>query len=215
MGNLLTIFRRELGAYFNSLIAYIFVIVFVVFANGLFMIQFFQIGKADMRVFFGSLPYILNIFVPAISMRLWAEEKRGNTYELLLTFPMRPHELVLGKYLASLLFYLFALAATFTVPVMIGLIGRADLGPVVGGYLGAFLLGALFLAVGIFLSGISTDQIVAFILTMMATFVLYFCGTDYFASFMDGWIGGLGTLDRKSTRLNSSHSAKSRMPSSA
>ena len=115
-----TIFRRELGAYFNSAIAYIFLIVFVLFANGLFMLQFFQIGKADMRSFFGSLPFILTIFVPAISMRLWSEDKKGNTFELLLTFPMKPQELVLGKFFASFVFYLFAIGMTFTLPVMIG-----------------------------------------------------------------------------------------------
>src|SRR3989338_414284 len=114
MSNFLTIFRRELSAYFNSAIAYIFLIVFVIFTNGLFMMQFFQIGKADMRQLFMSLPYILNIFIPAIAMRLWAEDKRGNTFELLMTFPMRPLTLVFGKYLASLVFYIFALAATLT-----------------------------------------------------------------------------------------------------
>src|SRR3990167_7738603 len=123
MRNLFTIFRRELGAYFNSAIAYIFLIVFILFANGLFMLQFFQIGKADMRMFFGSLPFILTIFVPAISMRLWAEDKRGNTFELLLTFPMKPAELVLGKFLASFIFYLFALASTLTIPLMLQWIG--------------------------------------------------------------------------------------------
>ncbi|OGW91105.1 MAG: hypothetical protein A3D28_03250 [Omnitrophica bacterium RIFCSPHIGHO2_02_FULL_63_14] len=188
------IFRREIGSYFNSAIAYIFVIVFVVFANGLFMLQFFQIGKADMRLFFNSLPFALIIFIPAISMRLWAEEKRTATYELLLTFPMRPHELVLGKYLASLFFYLFALASTLTIPVMIALVGKADPGPVIGGYLGVFLLGGFFLAIGIFLSGLCKDQIVAFIVTMIVTFALYFVGTDLFAVFLDGWVAGAGTF---------------------
>ena len=126
MSNFLTIFRRELSAYFNSAIAYIFLMVFVVFANGFFMLQFFQIGKADMRPFFGSLPFVLNIFVPAITMRLWAEEKRTSTYELLLTFPMRPQELVLGKFLASLGFYFIALLSTVTVPLMPA--ARADSG---------------------------------------------------------------------------------------
>src|SRR3989338_8452900 len=112
MSNLFTIFKRELKAYFDSPIAYIFLIVFIFFANGLFMLQFFQIGKADMRQFFGFLPYALTIFIPAISMRLWSEDKRGNTFELLLTFPMKAHELVLGKFFASFIFYFFALLTT-------------------------------------------------------------------------------------------------------
>ena len=134
MSNLLTIFKREIGAYFNSAIAYIFLIVFVLLANGLFMLQFFQIGKADMRMFFGSLPFILTIFIPAISMRLWAEDKKGNTFELLLTFPMKPYQLVLGKFLASLAFYLFTIAMTLTIPLMIQFIGHADQGMIIGGY---------------------------------------------------------------------------------
>src|SRR3989338_4201519 len=89
MNSFLTIFRRELSAYFGSAIAYIFLVVFILFTNGLYMVSFFQIGKADMRQFFNSLPFVLNLFIPAISMRLWAEEKRGNTFELLMTFPMR------------------------------------------------------------------------------------------------------------------------------
>ncbi len=194
MKNFWTIFRRELGAYFNSSIAYIFLVVFIVFNNGLFMMQFFQIGKADMRLFFNAMPFALTIFIPAISMRLWAEEKRTSTYELLLTLPMRPHELVLGKYLAGFVFFLIALAGTLTIPLMISLIGRVDPGPILGGYAGALSLGALYLAIGIFLSGVSKDQIVAFILTMIATFALYFLGTDLFAASIDGWVPGLGTL---------------------
>jgi ABC-type uncharacterized transport system involved in gliding motility auxiliary subunit len=194
MRNLLTIFRRECGAYFNSPIAAIFVIVFIVFNNGLFMLQFFQIGKADMRLFFNALPFILSVFIAAISMRLWAEDRKGHTFELLLTFPMRPHELVLGKYLAGLAFFAFALATTATIPLMIQMVGRADPGPILGGYLGAFLLGGLYLAVGIFISGLATDQIVAFVLTMVATFLLHFSGTDFVATVLDGWAPGFGAF---------------------
>jgi len=190
----LTIFRRELGAYFNSPIAVIFLAVFVVFTNGLFMMQFFPIGKSDMRPLFGSLPFILNIFLPALSMRLWAEDRRGHTFELLLTFPMRPAALVLGKYFASLAFYALALATTLTVPVMLALIGRSDPGPIATGYLGAFLMGAFFLAIGIFLSGICRDQITAFVLSVIACFTAFFMGTEAFAAFVDGWLGGAGTF---------------------
>jgi ABC-2 type transport system permease protein len=91
----LTVFRRELAAYFNAAIAYIFIIVFVLLSGGLYMTQFFLIGFADMRPFFTIMPFILAIFMPAVTMRLWAEEKRGNTLELLLTFPMATHEIVL------------------------------------------------------------------------------------------------------------------------
>ncbi|MBI3316654.1 MAG: Gldg family protein [Candidatus Omnitrophica bacterium] len=194
LSNILTVFRRELSAYFNAAIAYIFIIVFVLLNGGLFMTQFFVIDRADMRPFFGTLPFILSVFLPAVTMRLWAEEKRGNTLELLLTFPMATHELVLGKFLASLLFYFTALAGTFTIPVMLSVISRPDLGVVFGGYLGAALLGAFYLAIGIFISGLCRDQIVSFILSMMICFGLFLVGTEFLSSSIDGWIPGLGSF---------------------
>lgn len=196
MGNLWTVFRRELAAYFNSAIAVIFVAVFVIFTSGLFTLQFFQIGKADMRAFFNTLPFVLNLFIPALAMRLWAEERRGNTYELLMTFPMKPIELVLGKFLAGLAFYLFSLTATLTIPLMLSRLGTVDPGPILGGYVGALFTGALFLAAGIFLSGLCKDQIVAFTLGVVSTFALYFTGTEIFAMFVDGWLPGVGTFLR-------------------
>mgnify|MGYP001294738612 CR=1 FL=1 len=141
----LMIFSKEMAGYFNSSIAYIFLIIFTLLNGGLFMTQFFVIGRADMRSFFYGLPMLLCIFLPAVSMRLWAEEKRGNTQELLLTFPMAPHELVLGKFLASFCFYLLALACTAPVPLMLMVLGQPDLGPILGGYIGG--------GVGIFLFG--------------------------------------------------------------
>jgi len=108
-GGFQTIFSRELRAYFDSPIAYIFTVVFVVMTGGLYMTYFFLIGNADMRNFFNLLPIVLCVFLPAVTMRLWAEEKRGNTLELLLTFPMKTHQLVIGKYFASLVFFVFSI----------------------------------------------------------------------------------------------------------
>ena len=101
-GNGTSIFTRELFSYFNSPIAYIFIVVFVMLMNAMFMSQFFLAGNADMRYFFGLFPIMLCVFIPAIAMRLWAEERRGNTFELLLTFPMQTYKLVLGKFIVSL-----------------------------------------------------------------------------------------------------------------
>lgn len=195
-GDLFTIFKRENKAYFNSPIAYIFIIVFVLLGNGLFMTQFFLMGRADMRPFFGTLPMILAVFLPAVTMRLWAEEKKGNTLELLLTFPMRTHELVLGKFAASLGFYLVALGSTLMIPVMLFVLGKPDLGAMVSAYIGAVFLGAFFLSIGIFISGVVRDQIVAFILSMMICFSLYMVGTGFFASAVDGWVPGMGSFLR-------------------
>ncbi|MFA5160148.1 MAG: ABC transporter permease subunit, partial [Candidatus Omnitrophota bacterium] len=162
--SLFIILNRELVAYFNSPIAYIFMIIFTLLNGGLFMTQFFLVGRVDMRAFFYTLPFFLSVFLPAVSMRLWAEEKRGNTQELLLTFPMQPHELVLGKFFASFLFYLITLACTFPIPVMLAALGRPDTGAILSGYIGAAFLGGFFLAIGTLVSGFYRDQIVAFIL---------------------------------------------------
>jgi len=192
--NIWTIFKREIGAYFNSPIAYIYLIVFVAIVNGLFMSRFFLLGRAEMRIFFDELPLILLIFIPVISMRLWAEDRRENTFELLMTFPMRSIELTLGKFFASLIFYALALVSTLAIPVMLFVVGRPDGGVILSAYLGAGLLGALFLAVGIFMSGLTKEQIVAFVITILSCLFLYFLGIEFFASLIDGWVPGLGAF---------------------
>lgn len=187
-----TIVRRELAAYFDSAIAYIFLIVFILISVGLFITEFFIAGRADMRSYFNVLPIILCAFLPALTMRLWAEDRRGNTLELLLTFPMRAHELVVGKYLASFLCFLLSLATTLTIPVMLLFLGRPDFGPIIGSYIGSILLGSFFLALGLFISGLCRDQIVAFISSFVICFLFVLIGTDFVAATLDGWLQGLG-----------------------
>ncbi|MFQ5647238.1 MAG: Gldg family protein [bacterium] len=195
MNGLGAIFRRELKAYFDSAIAYIFIIVFLLITCGLFMSTFFLARMAEMRSFFGMMPISMVIFVAAISMRLWAEDRMSGTLELLLTFPIKTHVIVLGKYLASLLFLVISLAGTLVVPIAIRLLGNPDMGPIYGGYAGSILLGSFLLALGLFFSGISKDQIVAFISSLVVGFFFYLIGTDYMATQLDGWTGllGLGT----------------------
>ncbi len=191
-----TVIQRELTAYINAAIAYIFIIVFILLNGGLFMTQFFIIGLAEMRAFFMLLPFVLCVFLPAVTMRLWADEKRGNTLELLLTFPMATHELVIGKFLASLVFYAASLAGTLTLPIMLKFLGAPDFGAIAGGYLGSLLLGGFFLALGIFISGLCRDQIVAFILAMIVCFGLFLTGTEFMATSIDSWVPGLGSFLR-------------------
>lgn len=194
MRNLWTIFRRELGTYYSSAIGYIFMIVFQLLSVGLFITPFFTFLNADMRSFFNIMPIILSIFLPAVTMRLWAEERKQNTWEMLLTFPMRPHELVLGKFFASLVFFLGALATTLTVPLMLALLGNPDGGPIFGAYVGACLLGAFFLALGLFVSSLCRDQIVAFVVTLLACLNLFLLGTGFISSYIDSAWPGLGTF---------------------
>ncbi len=153
MKNVLTILRRDLGAFFTSPVGYIFMIVFLLISVGLYITAFFTFPVADMRMFFTNLPLLLCVFVPAVTMRVWAEERKENTWELLLTFPMKSWQLVLGKFLACLVFLAATLAATCTVPIMLAALGNPDGGVIFGGYVGTLLLGAFFLSIGIFFSG--------------------------------------------------------------
>ena len=187
------IFRREFRAYFYSPIAYVFTVIFVVLNSGLYMFHFFFFGNADMRAFFSQLPLTLGlIFIPAVSMRLWSEEHKLGTVELLLTLPMKTEHIVLGKFLASFLFYLVALAGTLAIPILLIILGKPDFGPIIGGYFGAILLGAFFLAVGIFISGFFSDQIVSLIITSISCGFLALIGWQYVPMVIDGWVSGLG-----------------------
>ena len=194
MRNVMIVMRREFLAYFNSPIAYIYLIVFLLWNSGLFMLSFFLNGTADMRSFFGNLPLLLCIFIPAISMRLWSEDMRRGTFEMLMTLPMHTREVVLGKYFAALAFFGISLICTLAIPIMLNVLGNPDNGAVFSAYIGAFCLGALYLAVGIFTSGLMRDQISAFILGVMACLAMFFLGHTGVAAIFDGWLPGLGGL---------------------
>lgn len=193
MKNVLTIFRRDITAYFTSPVGYIFMIVFLLISVGIYMTTFFAFPAADMRNFFSNLPLLLCVFVPAVTMRVWAEERKENTWEMLLTFPMRAVELVLGKFSATLFFVALTLAATFTVPLMLVILGNPDNGVILSGYVGTLLLAAFFLAIGLFISGFCKDQIVAFVATLLACFAVFLVGTDLIASYIDGFFPGVGS----------------------
>jgi ABC-2 type transport system permease protein len=185
---------RELGAYFDSSIAYVYSIAFVVLANSIFMNEFFLTGTVDMTGFFDLLPLLLAVFLPAITMRLWAEERRQRTIELLLTLPIRPLQAILGKYLAALALYGLFLVGSLPIVVMLFALGDPDPGLILSGYLGLIFLGALFLASGTFLSALSGDQIVAFVTSTLLCFFLVLSGNDKVVAVLDGlapslWLG--------------------------
>lgn len=182
----LVIAGRELGAYFDSAIAYVYGIAFALLANSIFMNDFFLVGRAEMTPFFEFLPLLLVFFLPAITMRLWAEESQKRTVELLLTMPIRPIQAVLAKYLAALgLFGLF-LATSLPIPIMLLALGEPDLGRIAAGYLGLLLFGAAFLALGLFTSALTKDQIVAFVLAVTIGFLLVFTGDERVVTVLDG-----------------------------
>ena len=183
---ILLVVRRELGAYFDSPIAYITAAVFLVLAGTSFMNSFFLQGVIDMTPFFDTLPFLLIPFVPALTMRAWSEEHAQGTVELLLTLPLKPLQVVLGKYSAALFYYGLILAGSLPIVAMLSWLGAPDLGLIFSGYVGAFLLGALFLAFGQFLSSLTHNQIVAFALAALLASMLVFSGHPSVVEVIDG-----------------------------
>lgn len=165
--------------YFNSPIAYIFLAIFLVVGNWLFFNSFFLIGQANMRNYFILLPWIFLFLTPAITMRLWAEEKRSGTIEFLLTLPITDWQIILGKFFGALAFLGVALLLSITLPATVMSLGQPDLGPIIGSYLGALFMGATYLAIGLFISSLTKNQIVAFMLSIAGCFLFYIVGIDF------------------------------------
>lgn len=173
------LFKKELMSYFNSPIAYIFIAVFLVVSNWLFFKGFFIIGQANMRAYFDFLPWMFLFLAPAITMRLWAEEKRSGTIEFLLTLPVTDWQVVLAKFFSALVFMIVSLLLSMTVPFTVASLGNLDWGPVIGGYVGAVLLGAAYLSLGLFISSLTKNQIIAFVLGLVASFIAFIIGVDF------------------------------------
>jgi len=183
---------RELAAYFDSSIAYVYSIGFIVLANAIFMNDFFLVGRAEMTAFFDRAPLLLTMFIPAVTMRLWAEERRQRTIEMLLTFPIRPMQAILGKFTAAFALYAVLLAGSLPIPIMLMVLGSPDIGAIIGGYIGLLLIGALFVSIGMCLSAVSGDQIVAFVLSAIAGCTLVLSGDPRVTAVLDGLAPGMG-----------------------
>ena len=188
MRNTLPIFRREFASYFNSPIAYIYLTVYLGLSSWLFLKGFFLVGEASMRSFFDLMPWVFLFFIPAVTMRLWAEEKKVGTMELLMTLPITDAEAVLGKFLASLSFLLLSLALTIVLPIVVASLGDPDPGQIVGGYLGSVLIGAAYLSIGLFISSLTENQIVAFIVSVVGIFGLFILGADFVLFGLPDWL---------------------------
>jgi ABC-2 type transport system permease protein len=178
MSGLLGIFRREFKSYFDSPIAYVYLVVFLVVVNWFFFRDFFLMEQASLRGLFAPLPVYFLFFVPAVAMRLWSEERKLGTVELLLTLPVRDRDVVLGKFLAGLALIALSLLLTAPLVVTVSVLGQPDLGAVFASYLGALFLGAAYLAIGFFVSSLTENQIVAFLLGISACFVVYIIGEN-------------------------------------
>ena len=178
MKNILTIFQKEFKSYFNSPIAYIFIITFILFSSWLFFRTFFLIGQAHLRPLFSIFPWLFLILAPSITMRAWAEEKKMGTIEVLMTLPLKDYEVVVGKFLASFFFMITTVVLTFPLAITVYSLGTPDTGSIIGGYIGAILMGGAYLAIGLFCSSLTNNQIVAFIISTVSCFILLIIGED-------------------------------------
>ncbi len=183
-------FRRELVSYFATPLAYVFIVIFLVF-SGLFTFYlggFYSRGQADLAPFFAFHPWLYLFLIPAISMRLWAEERKSGSIELLLTMPVTMLEAVLGKFLAAWCFAGIALALTFPIWITVNYLGDPDNGVILAAYIGSLLMAGGFLAIGSCLSAATRNQVVAFIVTIVTCFAFMLLGFPLFLDLFRGWL---------------------------
>jgi ABC-2 type transport system permease protein len=185
------IFKREFLGYFRTPVAYIFLIAFLVISVALAFSRFggfFRIGVASMEVYFGFFPWLYLIIVPAVGMRLWSEEKRSGTAELLFTLPVTTLEAVIGKFLAGWAFLALAVALSFPMAFTIGYLGSPDWGVVLASYAGAILMAGGFLGVCSLTSALTKNQVVSFIVSLGVCALLVFLGVSGFTSLLEGFL---------------------------
>lgn len=189
MRNVGIIMRRELASYFATPLAYVFILIFLILANAFtfYLGGFFERGQADLQWFFYWHPWLYLFLIPAISMRLWAEERKSGSIELLMTQPVTLWEAVLGKYFAAWVFAALALALTFPMWITVNYLGRPDNGAIFAAYLGSLMLAGGYLAIGSCMSALTNNQVIAFILGVVACFVVLLAGFPLVLDAFRGW----------------------------
>ena len=183
------LFRRELQSYFATPVAYVFIVIFLVLMGAFtfYLGNFYERGQADLGPFFIFHPWLYLLLVPAITMRLWAEERKTGSIELLMTLPITPWQAVLGKYLAAWAFTGVALLLTFPIWITVNYLGDPDNGAIVAAYIGSFLMAGGFLAIGACLSATTPNQVIAFVITVVVCFVFLASGFPMVLDFFTSW----------------------------
>jgi ABC-2 type transport system permease protein len=189
MRNVGIIMRRELASYFATPLAYVFILIFLVLASlfTFYMGGFYERGQADMDSFFGFQPWLYLFLIPALSMRLWAEERKSGSIELLMTQPVRLWDAVLGKFLAAWAFTALALSLTFPLWLTVNYLGKPDNGAILAAYLGSALLAGGFLSIGSCMSALTRNQVIAFILGVAACFAFLLAGFPMVLDVFRSW----------------------------
>jgi ABC-2 type transport system permease protein len=189
MSQMWQIFKREFAAYFATPLAYVFIVIFL-FAMGAFTFyigRFYDNGVADLGVFFSYHPWLYLFLVPAVAMRLWAEENRTGTIELLLTLPVPLWATVIGKFLAAWAFIAVALVLTFPIWITVNYLGSPDNGVIVAGYIGSLLMAGGYLAIGSCISATTNNQVIAFVVTVVVCFLFTISGAPLVLDFFRAW----------------------------
>ena len=189
MNKTLVVFRRELAGYFATPVAYVFIVIFL-FLNGIFTFylgDFYERGQADLQPFFTWHPWLYLFLVPALGMRLWAEERRSGTIELLMTLPISVGQAVLGKFLAAWAFTAIGLVLTFPVWITVNYLGDPDNGVVLAGYFGSLMLAGASLAIAACLSALTRNQVIAFVVAVSVCFLFTVAGLPLVVNFFAGW----------------------------
>lgn len=184
------IFKRELAGYFFTPVAYVFIIIFLVL-TGVFTFYlggFYERGQADLAPFFGFHPWLYLFLIPAVTMRLWSEERKLGTIELLMTLPISMHHAVIGKYLAAWAFTSIALVLTFPIWITVNYLGSPDNGVILASYVGSLLMAGGFLAIGSFISAISKNQVISFVLSAVVCLLFVLAGFPVVINFLQGWL---------------------------
>jgi len=187
MSTAVTVAKREIKTYFNSPVAYIVVTVFMLLSGYLYWSQVFLEKQAELRYYFTLTPLVFTFIIPAITMRLLAEEKGSGTLEMLITMPVRDWEVVLGKFLAGMTMLAAVVGMTCFYAVTLSFLGPVDRGPVITGYLGLLLMGGAYVSIGVMASSLTRNQIVAFILAFAISFALFIFGQV--VQYAPEWIG--------------------------
>jgi ABC-2 type transport system permease protein len=199
MRPILVIAGRELRSYFATPVATVFIVIFLVLQGALtFSLgQFFDRGIADLTPFFSFIPWVFLLLIPAITMRLWAEERRLGTIELLLTLPVTQAQAVIGKFLAAWVFCAIALLLTFPFVIAVNVLGSPDNGVILSGYLGSLMIAGAFLSVGAAMSALTRNQVIAFVLAVAVCFVFAVASNPIVNDFLSTNVPSLGAITRR------------------
>ena len=186
---LLNIVKRELASYFSTPLAYVFIVIFLTLIGSFtfYLGNFFARGQADLNAFFTFHPWVYILLIPAVTMRLWAEERKTGTIELLMTLPLTTTQAVIGKFFAAWIFIFIALVLTFPIWITVNYLGQPDNGVILAGYVGSLFMSGAYLSIGSCISAITKNQVIAFVIAATVWFIFTMSGVDIVLNFFKVW----------------------------